>query len=352
MERLDLTINYVSLSITPDQDWTVYTLTNDSGMSVEFLNYGGIITKILAPDREGNLENLVLGFGDYKDYLENPPYLGALIGKVAGRIQGAAFELNGETYPLAQNNGVNHLHGGPNGLHQVIWEGEPFQTSDEIGVVFTYTSPNGSGGYPGTVDLKITYTLTNDNVFKIHYWAESDQDTVLTLTNHTYFNLSGNLKETIDTHNVTMASSKFVELDSELIPTGKLLNVEGTPFDFRNGRVIKDGIDSTYSQNLVASHGYDHYFILDDPAQSAIQVEEPTSGRQLIIETDQPGLVLYTGNTLGNELELNERLSCNYLGLCFETQSSPASLHHDGFPSILLKKGETYNTLTTFKFTI
>lgn len=345
-------VNYISLSIQPDQDWTVYTLTNNSGMSVEFLNYGGIITKLLAPDQEGKLENLVLGFADFKDYLENPPYLGALIGRVAGRIKGASFELNGESYPLMPNNGVNHLHGGPNGFHQVVWDGEPFQTPNEIGVVFTHNSPTGAGGYPGTLELKITYSLTNDNVFRIHYEAESDQDTVLTLTNHTYFNLSGDLKATIDDHKVTMASSKFVELDSDLIPTGKLVDVEGTPFDFRNGRVIKDGIDSTYSQNLVASHGYDHYFILGDTTQQAIQVEEPTSGRKLSIETDQPGLVLYTGNTLGNELELNERLSCNHLGVCFETQGSPASLHHEGFPSILLKKGEAYNKFTAFKFTV
>ncbi len=333
-----------------DQTWIAYTLINDSNMSVELLNYGGIITKIRVPDQNGTSENVVLGFKNYEEYLTNPPFLGALIGRVAGRIQGSQFELNGKTYSLPINDGANHLHGGPEGLNQVLWESTTYQNEQEIGVVLTHQSPNGAGGYPGTLELKVTYSLTHQNELSIAYEAVSDQDTVLTLTNHSYFNLSGDLKTTIKNHNVTLDASRFVELDDALIPTGTILEVDGTPFDFRGGRRVEDGIDTSHPQNLVASHGYDHFFLFDQEKKAAAIVEDPISGRKMTVETTQPGVVFYTSNTLGDGLELLERQSEDHLGLCLETQSSPASLHLDGFPSIMLKKEERYNQKTIFRF--
>lgn len=338
------------VQISNQPDWTLYSLTNDSGMVVEFLNYGGIITKVLAPDKSGKLENIVLGFEDYEDYVQNPPFFGAIIGRVAGRIQGASFTLNGQNYSLPANDGPNHLHGGPEGFHQALWKGEPFETASTVGVKLFLNSPDGAGGYPGALDLTVTYTLTNDNQFEINYEAVSDQDTVLTLTNHTYFNLSGNLKEKVSDHQILMSASHFLELDDALIPTGQLLNVEETPFDFRSGRRLKEGFTSDHPQNKVASNGYDHYFIFDQTSGAQIQVEEPSSGRKLSVQTEQPGVVLYTSNMLGDNLKLNEGPSGQYLGFCLETQSSPASLHHNQFPSILLKKGEAYSKKTIFSF--
>ncbi len=232
--------------------WKEYTLTNDRGMSVSVLNYGGIITKIIVPDRKGNHENVVLGYRDYKDYNQNPNYFGALIGRVAGRIQGASFELDNKTYNLAANNGENHLHGGPEGFHQVIWEAAPFQKEDAVGLSLTHKSMDGEGGYPGNVDITVTYTLTNENQLVLDYFASSDQTTPITLTNHSYFNLSGRLKNTVHEHRVAIDSSKFVELDEELIPTGKLIPVEGTPFDFRDGRLLGDGFNDDTEQNKIA----------------------------------------------------------------------------------------------------
>lgn len=209
--------------------WKEYTLTNDLGMSVSVLDYGGIITKIIVPDRNGNRENVVLGYKNYQDYNQNSNYFGALIGRVGGRIQGASFELGNKTYNLAANNGNNHLHGGPEGFHQVIWEVAPFLTEEAVGLSLTHKSMDGEGGYPGNIDVTVTYTLTNENELDLNYLASSDQTSPITLTNHTYFNLSGSLKNTVHEHRVAIDSSKFVELDKELIPTGNLIHVEGTP---------------------------------------------------------------------------------------------------------------------------
>lgn len=346
---MNVTKNKLSVA---ERSWSEYTLTNVHGMSVSFLDYGGIITNLMAPDQTGQLENVVIAYDNYEDYLSNPNFFGALIGRVAGRIEKASFDLDGETYALPSNEGQHHLHGGPVGLHQVIWDVETFETDTSTGATLHYTSPNGDGGYPGQVDIKVTYTLTNDNAFSINYEAVSDQKTVLTLTNHSYFNLSGNLKEDILDHEVTMDVSRFVELDDELIPTGKILPVEETVFDFRRGRQIKDGVDSGYDQNAYASNGYDHYFLFDKTKEESVVVREQTSGRTLTVTTNQPGIVMYTSNGLDDSLQLKERKSAKHLGLCLETQSSPASLKHDGFPSIVLEKDDVYQKETTFKFSV
>lgn len=332
------------------EKWQEFTLINDQGMSVSALDYGGIITKILAPDRNGNMENIVLRYKNYADYETNPNYFGALIGRVAGRIQYASFELNGKKYTLEKNDSDNHLHGGSTGFHQVIWNAEPFQTNDTAGLKLAHKSSDGEGRYPGNAAIEVTYTLNNDNQFIIDYSAVSDKTTPLTLTNHSYFNLSGNFKSTVHQHHVTMDSREFVELDEELIPTGRLIDVSGTSFDFRNGRLLEDGFKDNFKQNKIAGGGYDHNFIFDKMQEKDVIVYEKQSGRVLAINTDQPGMVMYTSNGLEEGLELAEGSSGKHLGVCFETQASPASLHHEGFPSVILKADEAYNKRTIFSF--
>ncbi|MBP3950174.1 aldose epimerase family protein [Bacillus suaedae] len=332
------------------QNWLEYTIKNDQGMEVSCLNFGGIITRILVPDQHQQFENVVLGYKNYEDYLSNPNYFGALIGRVAGRIKGSSFELDGKTYNLPANNGENHLHGGEPGFHKVIWDTTPFENSNEAGIVLTHTSPDGENGYPGTVEMKVTYSLNNENEFTITYEGSADQKTVLTATNHSYFNLSGNLKDDIKDHELTIDASHFVELDEALIPTGEIPAVDGTPFDFRNGRQIKDGINSNFEQNVVGGNGYDHYFLFDQNNEQDVIVKEKESGRQLIVKTDQPGMVLYTSTMLDDSLQLAEGPSKRYLGLCLETQASPASVHDDRFPSVILEKDEKYFAKTTFVF--
>lgn len=343
-------MNIVTQNIV--NNWKLYKLTNDNGMSVSILNFGGIITEINVPSRNNIIENIVLGYKDYADYEDNPNFFGAIIGRVAGRIEGASFTLDGNTHVLEKNNGANHLHGGSEGFHQVIWASTTFQTADTIGVKLTHTSHAGSSGYVGNLEITVIYTLTNHNELSIDYSATTDKTTALALTNHSYFNLSGNLAETIHNHHVTMNVDEFVELDNELIPTGNKIDVTNTPFDFRDSRQLADGIHSTSAQNLIASHGYDHYFIFNSKEQNNIIVKEETSGRKMTVTTNQPGVVMYTANTLNKELNLLEGQSKPYLGVCFETQGSPASLHHEGFPSIVLNADETYEKQTVFSFAV
>ena len=332
--------------------WTLYTLTNNNHMSVKLLDFGGIITEINVPNRDKTLENVVLGYKSYADYKENPNYLGAIVGRVAGRIKGASFELEGKTHFLEASEGIHHLHGGSTGFHQVIWTAHPFQTADTVGVTLTHTSLDGEGGYPGTIEVTVTYTLTDNNVLILDYSATTDKTTALTLTNHSYFNLSGNLAETIHNHDVTMDTDVFVELDTELIPTGNKINVSNTSFDFRNGRKLAYGINSASAQNGVADHGYDHYFIFNQNKEKSISVKDESSGRIMKIKTNQPGVVMYTANTLDDDLVLAEGYSKPYLGICFETQASPASLHHEDFPTVILKAHERYEKQTVFSFSI
>ncbi len=331
-------------------DWKVFKLTNDHGMSVKILNFGGIITEINVPDRHNNIENVVLGYKDYTNYEQNPTYFGAIAGRVAGRIEGASFSIDGETVNLEANDGPNHLHGGSEGLHQVIWKASNFQTVDEVGVKLIHTQADGIDKYPGTLDVAVTYTLTNDNELIVDYSATTDKATAVALTNHSYFNLSGNLRNTIHNHQVTMNADAFVELDEALIPTGQKRDVTNTTFDFRNGKKLEEGILSTAPQNLIADHGYDHYFIFTPNEKGKIVVNDPDSGRVMIVSTTQEGTVMYTANTLSDALPLLEGNSKPYLGVCFETQGAPASLHHEGFPTVRLTADETYEKQTVFSF--
>ncbi|TFJ93077.1 aldose epimerase family protein [Lentibacillus salicampi] len=308
------------MNVTSEQlqtGWEQFKFSNDNDMQVSVLNYGGIITEILVPDKSGRRENVVLSYKDFEDYKNDPNFFGAIIGRVAGRIQDASFTLGGNTYNLEANDGENCLHSGSAAFHSVIWDAEPFQTDEQAGVKLTHTSPDAEGGFPGTVDVTVTYTLNNRNQLMIDYEAISDKTTALALTNHTYFNLSGNLRETIKHHNVTMNSSRFAELDKNLIPTSNLLDVSGSPFDFREVKKLAVGIESGIEQNTFAGDGFDHYFLFDQE-NGNITVKEENSDRVMQIETNQPGTIMYSGNNLGEGLALKEGPSRKNLGGCFE----------------------------------
>ncbi|OIJ17040.1 galactose mutarotase [Anaerobacillus alkalilacustris] len=327
-----------------------YTLKNSHGMEVTCIDYGCIITKILIPDVNGNTENVVLGFDTLEDYQNYSPYFGAVCGRVAGRISRGQFELNGKTYQLATNNDNNHLHGGIEGFDKVVWSSRVIENEHEGSVIFTYLSKDSEEGYPGNLEVKVTYTLSEDNAFTITYEGETDKTTIVNLTNHTYFNLSGNAKRDILNHQLQLKSDQFIELNDELLPTGEHLPVEGTPFDFREGRKIVDGSYSSHPQNQLAGEGYDHPFLLNENNKEEIILIDEESGRRLVIETDQPCVVLYTGTQLQDHFKIGQTESRKYLGLCLETQGVPDAINHPHFPSIVLEKGEKYFSQTKYSF--
>lgn len=332
------------------QEITAFTVINDNGMEVKAINYGCIITKLLAPNRDGQYENVVLGFDSLEEYQQHSPYFGAVVGRHAGRIANGEFAIDGKTYKLAKNNGRNHLHGGITGFDKVIWDAEVEESNASISLVFTYVSKDGEEGYPGNLHVKVLYTLTNDNELEISYEATSDKKTVVNLTNHTYFNLSGNLERDILDHTLTLKSEEFLELREDLIPTGKIALAAGTAFDFRAGRKIKDGAASSDPQNILAGNGYDHPFLLTENNDKEIILYDEESGRRLIIETNQPGVVLYTGTQLEDNFQIRGVQSRKYLGLCLETQGLPDSLNHPHFPSATLDQGELYQSKTIYRF--
>lgn len=332
------------------QEIALFTLVNDRGMELSATNYGCIVTKLLVPDRNGKMENVVLAFDEFEPYLVNPPYLGAVIGRVAGRIQGASFELDGATYELAKNENNNHLHGGPGGFHRVLWQAEPVWRDDAVGVVFSYTSPDGEEGYPGAVDVQVAYWLNNDNEWTVTYRARSDKTTLVNLTNHTYFNLSGNGKRDILDHTLAIQSARVLELNDELIPTGRVLDVVGTPFDLRNGTTIRKAVESGHPQIELVGGGYDHPFWLDRHHDKEIVLSDQESGRTLMVETDEAGVVVYTSNQLPEGLDLGGVPSRKYLGICLETQGLPDAVHHPQFPSIVLPAGKERVSTTVYRF--
>ncbi|WP_273122358.1 aldose epimerase family protein [Bacillus weihaiensis] len=334
------------------QDQTIYQyrLKNDRGLEVAILNYGCIVTEIMMPDKHGQHENIVLGLSSLEEYQVNGPYFGAVVGRVAGRIKGASFQLDDKTYILDQNDANNHLHGGNEGFSHKVWEAKTVEEKDCVAVVFSYVSKDGEAGYPGNLQLKVTYSLTNENELKIDYNGQSDKKTILNPTNHTYFNLSGNSKRDVLSHTLQMESDQFLELDHESLPTGKKLLVTGTPFDFRNGRKLQDGVASTHEQNQLVGNGYDHPFLLQDDCNFTISLYDEESGREVKIKTDQPSVVLYTANHLSDEYSFYGHPSRKYLGVCLETQGLPDAIHHPEFPSIILNKGERYHTSTVYAF--
>ncbi|WP_368901426.1 aldose epimerase family protein [Oceanobacillus oncorhynchi] len=329
--------------------WKEYTLTNDT-IEISILDYGGIITKLYAPDRNGNEENIVWTFKDYHDYENNPLYLGALIGRVSGRIPDGRFKINQQSWQLEKNEGNHHLHGGTNGFHQILWNTQVNKTESAIELQLTTNDVTFAGGHPGNLDVSITYSLTSKNELSIHYQAVPDATTALSLTNHSYFNLTGNVQNSIYQHHVTMPDSTIIELDKNLLPTGKLLDTSNTAFDFRYGARLGEGVHSlSESEQLALADGYDHYFLFKN-AKNRIEIYEPTCGRTLSIETNQPGMTMYTANQGSQGYLLENGTAPAHYGVCFETSNTPLALYQDRLPSIVVKAGDVYNKSTTFTF--
>ncbi len=331
---------------------TLYTLTNSHGVEVRAMNYGGIIVSIRVPDRNGQLADVVLGHETLEGYIPNPPYLGAIVGRYANRIANGTFTLDGKTYTLPKNDGPNTLHGGTTRtFDRVVWDGEALKN----GVAFTYLSKDGEEGFPGNLRIKVTYTLTEANELMVDYEATTDKATPINVSQHSYFNLAGEGNGDILNHEIMINADRFTPVDKNLIPTGELRPVKGTPLDFTTPTRIGARIDDKYEQ-LVLGHGYDHNFVINSkPNQNgmklAARVHEPTSGRSLEVWTTQPGVQFYTGNFLdGSVVGKQGHIYKRRYGFCLETQHFPDSPNHPDFPTTILKPGETFREKTVFKF--
>lgn len=339
------TISKTFFGLMPDGDSTyLYTLTSPGDITMKITNYGGIITEILAPDTLGNLNNIALGFDNLEQYLAGHPNFGALIGRFANRIARGTFTLDGETYTLAINNGNNSLHGGLIGFDDVVWDAEVIQTEEGEALELKYTSVDMEEGYPGNLDVTVVYQLAG-NELHISYHAVTDRATPVNLTNHTYFNLAG--EGSILDHRLTLNASAYTPVNNELIPTGEIAPVEGTPFDFLEPHSIGERIDQTQG-------GYDHNFVLDKkPGELtlAARLEDPGSGRILEVETTQPGIQVYSGNFLDGSLKSGDVVYEKHSGICLETQHFPDSPNQPDFPDTILRPGEEFTSKTIYRFT-
>ena len=327
----------------------LYTLKNRKGTAVKVTNYGLVITEIQTADRHGALTNVVLGFDTLEQYLKGHPFFGAIAGRVANRIANGKFTLDGKEYTLAVNNGPNHLHGGRKGFDKAVWEARPLPAGEsEQGIEFHYLSKDGEEGYPGNLDVTVTYTLTDDNELRIDYRATTDQATPVNLTNHSYFNLAGH-GDTLGTE-IEIKADRYTPTDRTLIPTGELAPVKGTPLDFTKSKTMGADIDRLKE----FPGGYDHNFVLDNGGKSlalAARAYEPKSGRVLEVLTTEPGVQLYNGIGLdGKLIGVGGVKYVKYGGFCLETQHFPDAINKPEFPSVVLRPGETFKSTTVFKF--
>jgi aldose 1-epimerase len=331
----------------------LYTLKSARGVEATIATYGGAVVSLKAPDKSGALADVVLGFDTVEGYLENRPYFGAIIGRYGNRIAKGRFKLDGVEYTLARNNGENHLHGGVKGFNRALWKATDRSSADASRLELTYTSKDGEEGYPGTLTAKVTYALTDANELRIDYEATSDKNTVVNLTNHSYFNLAGQGDGDILGHEVMIDADRFTPVDAGLIPTGELRPVEGTPFDFRKPTAIGARIEAKDEQ-ISLGKGYDHNFVLNGGGGAprlAARVVEPKSGRVLEVLTTEPGLQFYTGNFLdGSVTGKGGKVYKHRYGFCLETQHFPDSPNQPKFPSTVLKGGGRYQTTTLFRF--
>jgi len=341
---------------TPDgQDADIYTLTNSGGAEVKITNYGGIVTSLRVPDRNGKLDDIVLGFDNLDAYLKGHPYFGAIIGRYGNRIAKGRFTLHGVEYKLAVNNGENHLHGGTKGFDKVVWNAKPRKVANGAALELTYLNKDGEEGYPGNLSVKVVYTLTNANELKIDYSATTDKDTVVNLTHHSYFNLAGQGNGDILNHRLFVNAARFTPTDAGSIPTGELRSVRGTPFDFTRATTIGARINQDYEQ-LRLGKGYDHNFVLNGKIgtlRRVARVSESTSGRAMEVWTTEPGMQLYSGNFLDGTLTGKDgKVYQQRYGFCLETQHYPDSPNKPKFPTTVLRKGDRYHTITIYKFSV
>jgi aldose 1-epimerase len=328
----------------------LFTLKNSKGVEAAITNYGGIVVSLKTPDKAGNFADIVLGFDSPEGYKQENPYFGAIIGRYGNRIAKGRFTLNGAEYKLATNNGENALHGGLKGFDKVLWD---VVSSSDKSLELKYVSADGEEGYPGTLTAIVRYTLTDDNELRIDYTATTDKDTVVNLTNHSYFNLAGEGSGDVLGHNVQIHASRFTPVDAGLIPTGELKPVAGTPFDFRQPHAIGERINASDEQ-ITRGKGYDHNFVLDGEMgnlRPAARVTEPKSGRVMEVSTTEPGVQFYTGNFLDGTVKGKGGKAYPFRsGFCLETQHFPDSPNQPSFPTTTLKPGQTHNSTTVYKF--
>jgi aldose 1-epimerase len=330
----------------------LYVLTNPSGMTAKVMTYGATLTELLVRDRDGKLDNVVLGFDNLEGYLAGHPYFGATVGRVANRIAKGKFSLGGKEYHLKTNNGDNHLHGGMKGFDKVVWKAEPVKLKQKgaVAVKFSYLSPDGEEGYPGNLSVTVTYTLTDVNELRIDFTATTDKATPVNLTNHSYFNLAGPKSGDVLGHELMLAADKYTPSGPDLVPTGKIEPVKGTPLDFTTPKTIGSRIKELKGDPV----GYDHNYVLqggEEFAPLAARVSEPKTGRVMAMYTTEPGVQLYTGNFLDGKLKGHGGVVYQqHQGFCLEAQHFPDSVNHPDFPSIILQPGKTYTQTTVYMF--
>lgn len=337
------------------RDVDLYTLKNAKGGEIAIMNYGGVIVSLKVPDRSGAIGDVVLGFDSFAPYPKLSPHFGALIGRYGNRIGHARFKLDGVEYKLDKNDGQNSLHGGAKGFDTVLWDVKDVSTPAAKALELSYLSKDGEEGYPGTLQAKVTYTWSDSNELRIDYTATTDKDTVVNLTNHSYFNLAGQGEGDILDHEMMIDADRFTPVDAGLIPTGELRKVAGTPFDFRKPTAIGARINE-HDQQLKFGRGYDHNFVLNHVSKTptlAARARDPKTGRVLEVLTDQPGVQFYTGNFLDGTIHGKSGKVYGFRSaFCLETQHFPDSPNRPSFPSTVLKPNEVYRTTTLFRFTI
>ncbi|MFN0107284.1 MAG: aldose epimerase family protein [Blastocatellia bacterium] len=329
----------------------LFTLTNRRGAQARITNYGGIVVSLKVPDRKGQMGDVVLGYDTLAEYVKRNPMFGALVGRFGNRIANAKFSLNGVEHQLAPNSGGHHIHGGRKGFDKVVWQAKPLASKDGAALELNYLSKDGEEGYPGNLAVTVTYTLTNDNALKIDYRATTDKDTIVNLTNHSYFNLAGT--GDVRQHELQINAERTLVAGDKLIPTGEFKSVAGTPFDFRKPKAIGAEINSSDPQ-IVLGRGYDHSFELNHKSgvlSLAAKIYEPTTGRVMETFTTEPAVIFYTSNGFDGSIKgKGGQAYPRYGGLCLETQHFPDSPNKPQFPSTVLKKGATYRSTTVFKF--
>jgi aldose 1-epimerase len=332
----------------------IYTMTNDHGVRVRFLSYGGVITEIDVPDRTGRLDDIVLGLRTLHEYETLSAHYGAITGRFANRIAGAQFTLDGVAYHLIANNGVNTLHGGPNALDKQVWDVVPTQVQNGVAATLSYVSKDGEQNFPGTLTTRVTYTLSDDNALRIDYAASTDKDTVINFTNHSYFNLTGNGSGSVADQMLLVNADRYTPAGPDQIPTGEIVPVDGTPLDFRQMMPIGARLNSA-SQQMVYAHGYDHNFVLNqhpgDAVTFAARAYDPRSGRAIDCFTTEPGLQIYTGNGLNGSVVGSSGTTYRQTeAFTLETQHFPDSPNKPNFPTTELKPGQEFHSTTLFRF--